>query len=198
MQASNFGGTFGQLFLWIFLVQFSPKMPPTFFYTMVQKVKMTKVQIKGGPAFRLMMSHSTTIPCVCILSNDEASQDESNSLDLLVDDTFFLLDGNDTHRNGTIDGACQQQQSTWLGFLCAAIAVIFIGLTLPPVKEVTIGDGKITSSLKSVFAKLLSLWKISRPDRERVWILRRSGCLKPRKDGAKIRYSSWHNRPFAW
>ena len=37
MQASNFGGPYEQLFLWISLMQFSPKMRLYFFYTMVQK-----------------------------------------------------------------------------------------------------------------------------------------------------------------
>ena len=53
IQASNFAGTFDQLFLWInFLMQFSHKMPLFFFYTMVQKSqKMTKSSKQGG--FRL-------------------------------------------------------------------------------------------------------------------------------------------------
>ena len=43
MQASNFGGLFDQLFLWIFFITFSQKMPVYFFYTMVQKKsKMTE------------------------------------------------------------------------------------------------------------------------------------------------------------
>ena len=53
MQSSNFGGTFDQPFLWIFLVKFSQKMPLHFFYTMVpkcQKWPWTQSQIKGGPA----------------------------------------------------------------------------------------------------------------------------------------------------
>ena len=49
MQASNFGGTFDQLFLWIFFMKFSQKMPLYFIYTMVQKSqKWPKTQIKGG------------------------------------------------------------------------------------------------------------------------------------------------------
>ena len=49
MQASNFGGTFDQLFLWIFFMQFSQKMRLYFFCTMVQKSqKWPKTQIKGG------------------------------------------------------------------------------------------------------------------------------------------------------
>ena len=40
MQASNFGGTFHQLFLCIFFMKFSQKMPLYFFHTMVQKSKM--------------------------------------------------------------------------------------------------------------------------------------------------------------
>ena len=40
VQAGNFGGTFDQLFLCIsLLMQFSQKMPPCVFYTMVQKSK---------------------------------------------------------------------------------------------------------------------------------------------------------------
>ena len=37
MQVSNFGGTFDQLFLRIFFVKLSQKMPLYIFYTMVQK-----------------------------------------------------------------------------------------------------------------------------------------------------------------
>ena len=49
MQASNFGGTFDQLFFWIFFLKFSQKMPLYFFYTMVQKKsKMTKNSNQGG------------------------------------------------------------------------------------------------------------------------------------------------------
>ena len=49
MQASNFGGTFDQLFLWIFFIKFSQKMPLYLFSTMVQKSrKWPKTQIKGG------------------------------------------------------------------------------------------------------------------------------------------------------
>ena len=54
MQASNFGGTFGQLFLWIFM-KFSQKMPLYFVYTMVQKSqKWPKTQIKGGVLHRAL------------------------------------------------------------------------------------------------------------------------------------------------
>ena len=53
MQASNFGGTFDQLFLWTFFMKFSQKMPLYLFYTMVQKSqKWPKTQIKGGPALK--------------------------------------------------------------------------------------------------------------------------------------------------
>ena len=49
MQASNFGGTFDQLFLRIFFIKFSQKMPLYLFYSMVQKSqKWPKIQIKGG------------------------------------------------------------------------------------------------------------------------------------------------------
>ena len=51
MQASNFGGTLDQLFLCIFFMKFSQKMPLYLFYTMVLKSqKWPKTQIKGGPA----------------------------------------------------------------------------------------------------------------------------------------------------
>ena len=53
MQASNFGGTFDQLFFRIFFIKFSQKMPLDLFYTMVQKSqKWPKTQIKGGPALK--------------------------------------------------------------------------------------------------------------------------------------------------
>ena len=51
MQASNFSGTFDQLFLWIYLCNFHRGLPLYFFYTMVQKSqKWPKTQIKGGPS----------------------------------------------------------------------------------------------------------------------------------------------------
>ena len=63
MQASNFGGAFDQLFLWIFFMKFSQKMPLNVFYTMVQKSqKWPKTQIKGGPALILLslsLTHGT-------------------------------------------------------------------------------------------------------------------------------------------
>ena len=49
MQASNFGGTFDQLFLEFFM-KFSLKMPLDFFNSMVQK--MTKMSNQGGPALK--------------------------------------------------------------------------------------------------------------------------------------------------
>ena len=48
MQASNFGGTFDQLFLEFFM-KFSQKMPLYFFYTMVQKSQNDqKLKSMGG------------------------------------------------------------------------------------------------------------------------------------------------------
>ena len=48
IKASNFGGTFDQLFFWIFLMQFS-QIFPLLFYTMVQKSqKMTKKSNQEG------------------------------------------------------------------------------------------------------------------------------------------------------
>ena len=49
MQASNFGGTFDQLFLWVFFMKLSQKMPLYFFYTMVQKSQNDqKLKSRGG------------------------------------------------------------------------------------------------------------------------------------------------------
>ena len=46
---SNFGGTFDQLFLWNFLMEFSHKMPLYLSYTMLQKVKNDqKLKSRGG------------------------------------------------------------------------------------------------------------------------------------------------------
>ena len=54
MQVSNFGGLFDQLFLWIFLMKFSQKMPLSFFETMMQKVKKwPKTQSRGGGSLAL-------------------------------------------------------------------------------------------------------------------------------------------------
>ena len=49
MQASNFGGTFDQLFLWIFLWNFH-RMPLNFFYTTVQKSQKWRKPKSRGPA----------------------------------------------------------------------------------------------------------------------------------------------------
>ena len=48
MQASNLGGTFDQLFLWIFFMKFSQKMPLYVVYTMYKKSKMTKTSNERG------------------------------------------------------------------------------------------------------------------------------------------------------
>ena len=59
MQATNFGGTFDQLFLWIFFMKFWQKMPLYLFYAMVEKSQ----KWKGGPALTnwLMFSLSNGI-----------------------------------------------------------------------------------------------------------------------------------------
>ena len=49
MQVNKFGGTFDQLYIWIFFTKLSQKMPLDFFYTIVQKSqKWPKTQIKGS------------------------------------------------------------------------------------------------------------------------------------------------------
>ena len=63
IQASNFGGTFDQLVLWLFLC--SHKMPLYLFYTLVQKSqKWPKTQIKGfsgqNEVFLSPFNHRTT------------------------------------------------------------------------------------------------------------------------------------------
>ena len=50
MQTSNFGGTFDQLFLWIFFMNFSHKMSLYFFFTMVQKLKIDQKLKSRCPA----------------------------------------------------------------------------------------------------------------------------------------------------
>ena len=56
MQASNFGGTFDQFFLWIFFMRFSHKMRLYLFYTMVQKSqKWPNTQIKGVLIFVVLL-----------------------------------------------------------------------------------------------------------------------------------------------
>ena len=50
MQASNFGGTFDQLFLWIFLWTFHRRCLSTFLYHGAKKSKMTKNSNQGDPA----------------------------------------------------------------------------------------------------------------------------------------------------
>ena len=65
MQASIFVGAFDQLFLWIFM-KFSQKMPLNVFYTMMQKTsKMTKTQIKGGPASNIDNNNNSALSKSC-------------------------------------------------------------------------------------------------------------------------------------
>ena len=53
------GGTFDQLFLHIFFIKISQKMPLYLFYTMVQKSqKWPKTQIKGGGGPALIKIHT--------------------------------------------------------------------------------------------------------------------------------------------
>ena len=54
MQASNFGGTFDQLFLWIFLWNFTEDASQLFLYHGAKKSKMTRNSNQGGPALTLM------------------------------------------------------------------------------------------------------------------------------------------------
>ena len=51
-QASNFGSTFDQLFLRIFLSNFHTRCPSTFFHTVVQKVKNDPKLKSRDPAFK--------------------------------------------------------------------------------------------------------------------------------------------------
>ena len=48
MQASNFGGTFDQLFLWFFFMKFSQKMALNFYTTVQKSQEWPKTQIKGS------------------------------------------------------------------------------------------------------------------------------------------------------
>ena len=50
MQASNFGGTFDQLFLWIFLWKFYRRCPSAFSIPWCKKVKNDQNSNQGGPA----------------------------------------------------------------------------------------------------------------------------------------------------
>ena len=66
MQARNFGGTFDQLFLWNFFMQFSQKMPLYFFYTMVQKKVKNDEKLKSRgvlpfKSLRLRSLYNTTL-----------------------------------------------------------------------------------------------------------------------------------------
>ena len=67
-QASNFGGTFDQLFLWIFFMRFSQKMPLYFFYTMAQKVKNGQKLKSRGSCLKFLASWKklSTFHEVCI------------------------------------------------------------------------------------------------------------------------------------
>ena len=50
MQASNFGGTFDQLFLWMFFYKFFTEDASLLLYHGAKKSKMTKNSNQGGPA----------------------------------------------------------------------------------------------------------------------------------------------------
>ena len=52
MQVSNFGGTFDQLFLWIFYEIFTDDASVLPLYHGAKKTKMTKNSNQGGPALR--------------------------------------------------------------------------------------------------------------------------------------------------
>ena len=51
-----------------FFMKFSQKMPLYFFYTIVQKAKMTKTQIKGSclPGFLVSLIDLKVIACDCV------------------------------------------------------------------------------------------------------------------------------------
>ena len=55
MQASNFGGTFDQLFLWFFSEIFTEDASLLPLYQVSKKSKMTKNSNRGGPASRAQM-----------------------------------------------------------------------------------------------------------------------------------------------
>ena len=58
MQGSNFGGTFDQLFLRIFKKIFTEDASWPLLYHGANKSKMTKTQIKGGPALNKLQKES--------------------------------------------------------------------------------------------------------------------------------------------
>ena len=62
MQASNFGGTFDQLFLWIFYEIFTEYASLLLLYHGAKMSKMTKNSNQGGPALKI--SGCTKISCV--------------------------------------------------------------------------------------------------------------------------------------
>ena len=71
MQASNFGGTFDQLFLRFFFIKFSQKMPLYLFYTMVQKSQKRpkKLKSRGGG---VLTSHVDLQTYICSHSTGDS------------------------------------------------------------------------------------------------------------------------------
>ena len=57
MHASNFGGPFDQLFLWI-IIRFWQKMPLNVFYAMVQKWPKTQIKGEGGGGIVVLLQIS--------------------------------------------------------------------------------------------------------------------------------------------
>ena len=62
MQANNFGGTFDQLFLWIFYDIFTEDASLLCLYYGAKKSKMTKNSNQGGPALRRDLRANKTPP----------------------------------------------------------------------------------------------------------------------------------------
>ena len=100
MQASNFGGTFDQLFLRLFFIKFS-QMPLYLFYTMVQKSqKWPKTQIKGGgPALKGVTTKALSFKfmpwsanAVVLLSCDMSSENTAtNCVACILTLLYFFL-----------------------------------------------------------------------------------------------------------
>ena len=99
VQASNFGGTFDQLFLRIFFMNFSQKLSLYICYTMVQKKsKMTKNSNQrggGGPALSGHLLLATEFSCTVFHSKwpvlGDHLRNATSNLDFCINCRIFRL-----------------------------------------------------------------------------------------------------------
>lgn len=69
-------------------------------------------------------------------------------IDTDLDDLDGHFDDFDAATNSS-SKRCKQKASTWLGFVCAAVAIVFFGINFLPVKKIETGDGRFSITQSS-------------------------------------------------